>query len=181
MEYVALGIAVVALLAALVGRAKAAGLTTLAQDSQRDARRMSENLAEGVEKELGVMRRQLAEVAAGDAPTREMILDGRLWRDVSSPEGRAMLEAGGLHVLDVRAPQETAAGVIPGAQLIPVDQLQERMRELPKDGKPTLIYCAGGGRSAAACEFLSGEGFDGLYNLSGGFGSWGGSVEKQDS
>ena len=181
MEYVALGIAVVALLAALVGRAKVAGLTTLAQDAQRDARRMSENLAEGVEKELSVMRRQLVEVAAGNAPTREMILDGRLWRDVSSPEGQAMLEAGGLHVLDVRAPQETAAGVIPGAQLIPVDQLQERMRELPKDGKPTLIYCAGGGRSAAACEFLSGEGFDGLYNLSGGFGSWGGSVEKQNS
>jgi rhodanese-related sulfurtransferase len=35
-----------------------------------------------------------------------------------------------------------------------------------------LIYCAGGGRSAAACEFLASKGYTNLHNLEGGFGAW---------
>ena len=74
--------------------------------------------------------------------------------------------------------QETAGGIIPGAQLIPIEELEERAREVRRSEKPLLIYCAGGGRSAAACEFLSGQGQLGLQNLSGGIGSWGGAVTR---
>ena len=41
-------------------------------------------------------------------------------------------------MLDVRTSAETAGGVIPGAILIPVDELEARVRELPKDGRATL-------------------------------------------
>ena len=52
------------------------------------------------------------------------------------------------------------------------DELEARAHELPKDGKPLVIYCAAGVRSAAACEYLSSLGHDGLYNLAGGFAAW---------
>ena len=41
-------------------------------------------------------------------------------------------------------------------------------------GKPLLVCCAGGSRSAAACEFLSQQGYAGLHNLEGGMNSWSG-------
>ena len=50
--------------------------------------------------------------------------------------------------------------------------------EIPRDGRRTLVYCAGGSRSAAACEFLSREGYDELYNLEGGFQAWSGPRAK---
>jgi rhodanese-related sulfurtransferase len=41
-----------------------------------------------------------------------------------------------------------------------------------------LVYCAGGGRSAAACEFLSRSGFENVFNLEGGFMSWSGPTAR---
>ena len=63
---------------------------------------------------------------------------------------------------------ETAAGVIEGAVLIPMDEIEERKRELPTDGRAMLVYCAAGGRSAAVCDHLSKEGFENLHNLDRG-------------
>ena len=67
-------------------------------------------------------------------------------------------------------------GIIPGAQLLPMDDIDDRKHELPTD-KPLLVYCAGGGRSASVCEHLS-DGPYQLMNLTGGFGSWDGPVER---
>jgi hydroxyacylglutathione hydrolase len=67
-----------------------------------------------------------------------------------------------------------AAGIIPGAILIPIDEIETRMKEIPRDGRTTLVYCASGGRSAAACEFLSRAGWGELMNLEGGFSAWNG-------
>jgi len=78
----------------------------------------------------------------------------------------------------VRTAQETALGIIPGALHIPVDELPQRAREIPKDARTKLVYCAGGGRSAAACEYLSEQGFVELYNLESGFAGWNGPREK---
>ncbi|MND04317.1 molybdopterin biosynthesis protein MoeB [compost metagenome] len=55
---------------------------------------------------------------------------------------------------------------------MPIDELERRMRELPQTGKPWLVYCAGGSRSAAACEFLARAGHGEVMNLEGGFQSW---------
>jgi rhodanese-related sulfurtransferase/rubrerythrin len=70
-------------------------------------------------------------------------------------------------LLDVRQPGEYEEEHIPGATLIPLPQLHDRYRELDP-GKPTLAYCAIGGRSRVAAQLLSGQGFKEVYNLSGG-------------
>ena len=88
------------------------------------------------------------------------------------------LEGRAARFLDVRTPSEVAQGKIPGALHIPLDDLERRRGELPRDGRTTLIYCAGGGRSAAACDYLSREGWTDLVNLEGGIQSWTGPLER---
>ncbi len=146
----------------------------LVEDVRQELRRRVENLKGEIGAELATQRRLLAEIAAGEVLSRDQVLEGRLWKDVDVREALALVESGRVHLLDVRTPQETASGILPGAQLIPVDQLEGRLAELPKDDRPTLVYCAAGGRSAAACEFLESTGRRGLLNLAGGYSSWNG-------
>jgi rhodanese-related sulfurtransferase len=178
MVYVAIVIAVLALVVAIAARGTAAGFKQNLEDVQADARRRAENALEEAKQETAQLRRLLARVAAGAKLSPEMIEEGRLWHDLSPVEGVQMHAAGGVRIIDVRTPQETAMGIIAGAQLIPVDELESRLKELPKDGRKMLVYCAGGGRSAAACEFLSAQGYEELYNLGGGFQSWTGPTAK---
>jgi rhodanese-related sulfurtransferase len=178
MEIAALVVAVVALIVALSARAKAGGLARGVEEAERSARRTAENLAGEVEAEHAKLRRLLAEVAGGADVTPEMIAEGRLWRDLTAREAQAMLAAGELRLLDVRSPGETAGGVIPGAQLVPIEELEQRWREVPRGAQRTLVYCAMGSRSAAACEFLSQQGYSGLYNLEGGIGAWTGAIAR---
>lgn len=78
-----------------------------------------------------------------------------------------------LCILDVRQPKEYEKGHIPGAVLIPIAQLPERLDELdPKI--PTIVYCAIGGRSRAGASILQDAGFSGSFNLKGGFNEWNG-------
>ncbi len=71
-------------------------------------------------------------------------------------------------LLDVRNPPELAnIGAIPGAVNIPVDQLRNRLAELPKD-KEILITCQVGLRGHVAYCILANNGFK-ARNLSGGF------------
>lgn len=178
MVYVALGLAVLACLIALAALAKAAHAARELEDARSEARRSASNVREELEEQLATTRKLLALISEGARPTRDMILEGQLWRDVDGAEAGRMQTEGGLRIVDVRTPQETAGGVIPGAILIPIDLLEQRAAELPRDGKRTLIYCAGGGRSAAACEFLSAQGFREVYNLAGGIGTWKGPLQK---
>ena len=43
--------------------------------------------------------------------------------------------------------------MVPGAQWIPMDQIEDRLEELPRD-QPLIVYCAGGVRSVNVCQFL---------------------------
>ena len=70
-------------------------------------------------------------------------------------------------VLDVRMPAEIQAGAIPGAMNIPLDDLRERLGELPK-GKEILVTCQVGLRGYLACRILTQKGFN-CRNLSGGY------------
>jgi phage shock protein E len=161
-------------LAALVALGRASAARAAAADAEREARRRADNAGDEAKREIATLRQLLAVVASGGKLTREQVLEGRLWADVSPEEGKRLVESSAVRLLDVRTPGETSGGIIPGAVLIPVDQLEARLRELPKEGKRLLVYCAGGGRSAAACEFLSQQGFNDLANLEGGFGAWSG-------
>ncbi len=76
-------------------------------------------------------------------------------------------QEGAYTLLDVRQPWEYEEDHIPGAKLVPLSDLKEGTQKLdPK--KPTLVYCAVGGRSRVAAQLLSGRGFQEVYNLSGG-------------
>jgi len=82
---------------------------------------------------------------------------------------------GSMTVLDVRQPKEYNESHIPGAKLIPLPELKDRMDELDPD-KQTVIYCAIGGRSRIAAQMLSAKGFSKVYNLTGGIKAWNGNV-----
>ena len=80
---------------------------------------------------------------------------------------------GAYTLLDVRQPREYEESRIPGATLIPLPQLSDRLKELDPE-KPVLAYCAIGGRSRAAAQLLAGQGFKEVYNLKGGIKAWNG-------
>ena len=174
------GFAPAALLVGMLARGRARLLAARVDDLERELRRRCEGLSSAVDTELGKQRTLLARVAGGEAIDAEMIREGRLWRELSPEQGKALFDELGaeLLLLDVRTPAEQSGGVIPGARLLPLDELEERIAELPRDGRRVLVYCAGGGRSAAACEFLSHEGIGGLHNLAGGISAWPGPVKR---
>jgi len=74
---------------------------------------------------------------------------------------------GSVFLLDSRTPSEFSKGHVEGFVNIPVDELRERINEIPA-GKPVYIMCQTGLRSYIACRILSGLGFD-CYNFSGGY------------
>lgn len=74
------------------------------------------------------------------------------------------------HLLDVREPLEFEAGAIPGAHLIPLGRIRERLAELPK-GREIAVYCAVGIRGYLAERILRQHGFK-VRNLSGGYTTW---------
>lgn len=94
---------------------------------------------------------------------------------VTTPEATvadadAMLESRGPAVLDVRRSTEFAEGHIPGALNIAHTRLLARLPEVPV-GRPVLVHCRGGARSAVACSLLQKHGYD-VTNLAGGFLAW---------
>ena len=77
--------------------------------------------------------------------------------------------AGGATVIDVRTPGEFAAGSIPGARLVPVDELRDRVDELPEG--LLVVHCAVGIRGHTAVRILAQLGRDAV-NLDGGYKTW---------
>ena len=76
-------------------------------------------------------------------------------------------------LLDVRTPEEVAAGVIPTAKSMNFydENFQNSLQELDKT-KPVFVYCKSGGRSGKACGILKEMGFNEIYDLEGGYTSW---------
>ncbi len=75
-------------------------------------------------------------------------------------------------LLDVRQDWEYEEFHIPGAFLLPLSELADRIGELPQN-KPVIVYCASGKRSAAAASLLAGQGFTAI-NMLGGAMAWNG-------
>jgi len=96
----------------------------------------------------------------------ENIVSGKLkqffWHDVEN-----LPRDGSVFLLDTRTPYEVMNGKIDGFVNIPLDELRERIDEIPKD-KPVYVHCHSGLRSYLACRILIGNGYD-CYNLAGGW------------
>lgn len=102
----------------------------------------------------------------------------RRWAELGREQVAGFVDRVNPRLLDVRTPGETRFGVIPGAVLIPLQELPARVEELPRDGRPTVVYCAHGVRSTYACGFLDRLDFPEIYNLSGGVATWPRDLER---
>ena len=74
------------------------------------------------------------------------------------------------YLLDVREPDEWAAGHAPTARLLPMSELIERIDELPDDD-PLYVVCRSGGRSARVVAYLANQGYPAV-NVDGGMQAW---------
>jgi rhodanese-related sulfurtransferase len=74
-------------------------------------------------------------------------------------------------VIDVRDDYEYNDGHIPGATLVPLGQIPNRVDEIPKD-KTVIAVCRSGNRSSQATNFLRQQGFDNVHNMTGGMNAW---------
>jgi hydroxyacylglutathione hydrolase len=74
-------------------------------------------------------------------------------------------------IVDVRAAPERARTHIDGSLHLPLNHLAERLSEIPA-GRPVIVHCAGGYRSAIAASLLQSHGFTGVSELAGGIAAW---------
>jgi rhodanese-related sulfurtransferase len=87
-----------------------------------------------------------------------------------TPEAAGAALRDGALALDVREPEEWAAGHMNGSVWIPLGELQARAGELPRD-RPLVVVCRSGSRSRYAADALVAAGWD-ASNLSGGLHAW---------
>jgi rhodanese-related sulfurtransferase len=85
-------------------------------------------------------------------------------------EELARLRGEGVPLVDVREPDEWQEFRVPGAQLLPLGEVHERIDEVPADGT-VYVICKSGGRSAKAVELLRARGVDAV-NVAGGSLAW---------
>jgi NADPH-dependent 2,4-dienoyl-CoA reductase/sulfur reductase-like enzyme/rhodanese-related sulfurtransferase len=104
----------------------------------------------------------LAGMAAQNVLNGDVIL--AQWDEVAS------LDPITTFLLDVRRPEERALGFIPGSAHIPLDELRQRLSELPRD-REIITYCQSGQRSYIAARILSQHGFR-VRNLTGAYRTW---------
>jgi hydroxyacylglutathione hydrolase len=108
----------------------------------------------------------------GDEAVEAWVAGGRkldaVWQ--TNPDELAK-ELDEVTVLDVRGFYEWEAGHLRDAENIPVGYLADRLEEIPH-GRPLVVYCQTGSRSAIAASLLKSQGFDNVSNLTGGYVAW---------
>ena len=76
-------------------------------------------------------------------------------------------------LIDVREPDEVAAGAIAGSKPLPRGQLEHKIDTITTDkNQPIVCYCGGGGRSALAAQSLKKMGFKNAMSLASGYKGW---------
>ena len=98
-------------------------------------------------------------------------------QEISAKELKAKMDRKEKFVLiDVREPNEFEINKIPGAKLIPLGSLPDRVSELDSADE-IVVNCHFGGRSAKACDLLQKIGFKKVKNLAGGIDAWSNDVD----
>ena len=126
----------------------------------------------------------------GDSPTIKALIDYDQFCGVRGQEAPAPQTVGGEitvldlkramdsgknpFILDVREPQEYQINRIPGSVLIPLGQVASRVEEIraAAEGRPIVVQCKMGGRSAKATQLLRQQGLERAQNLKGGILAW---------
>ena len=101
-----------------------------------------------------------------------MTNDQKAFREVTAAEAVA-LSRDGYRVIDVREQGEWDAGHIPGATLLPLADVPQRIGEVqPDKDAPLLLHCAVGGRSARAADWLTQMGYTNVVSMKAPLGHW---------
>jgi len=100
----------------------------------------------------------------------ESIAGGELYRRLAT--GKSIV------LLDVRTESEFALSHIPGSVLIPLQELESRVDEVPNSGQPIAVICTHGQRSLSACQLLAQHQLSPLFALEGGLDSWPGPLNN---
>jgi rhodanese-related sulfurtransferase len=106
----------------------------------------------------------------GATPTAAAPESTSLPPEVDVAGGGAMRDAGAF-VLDVREPSEWAEVHIPGATLIPLGELEQRVAEVPRE-RDVLVVCRSGNRSAQGRDIIRAAGFERVTSMAGGMNDW---------
>lgn len=101
---------------------------------------------------------------------REISVSGTYPKEITVKQA-ASKKVAGAFILDVRELQEFVQGHIPGAVMIPLGQLKDRVNELPKD-KDIVVVCLSGARSRTGLEILREKGYEKSSSLAGGMKAW---------
>ena len=92
-------------------------------------------------------------------------------QNLTAKQANELITSGTVDVVDVRDPSEWSTGHIPGARLVPLEQLRSGAKAaLPRDG--VLFVCAAGMRSQTAARLAASLGLATIYNLNGGTRGW---------
>lgn len=95
------------------------------------------------------------------------------WLQIAPADALDFIDTIAPFVLDVRNPDEFAAGHVEGAVLIPLGELDARIAELPQDlDTPMLVYCKVGIRGNFGLAYLKMLGFTNVRNIRGGIDAW---------
>jgi adenylyltransferase/sulfurtransferase len=93
--------------------------------------------------------------------------------EIDATHARDRIESGEPVVVDVREQDEWDEGHIPGAVHVPRGHLESRIERLaPDTGRPVVVYCSAGNRSAFAAKTLTDLGYEDVVSLAGGFTDW---------
>jgi rhodanese-related sulfurtransferase len=77
-----------------------------------------------------------------------------------------------VHLVDIREGHEVQHGYAVDAQLIPMNDIPQRLDDLPDKDARVVIYCAVGGRSYGVTGYLRDQGWTDVWSLVGGFGAY---------
>lgn len=80
-------------------------------------------------------------------------------------------EGKSVRLVDIRSEAEFAAGMIPGAEKLPMHLIPLKLNEFSSD-ELVVLYCRSGARSAQATGYMQQQGYDQVYNLRGGIITW---------
>jgi len=136
------------------------------------------------------LRRDPACPICGDAPTIRSLTDsevscaapagaGPRQRTITAVELLSRLARDDAPLLlDVRTAEEWAIGRLPGALHLPVQELDGRLHEIPRD-REIVVYCHHGVRGETAAGVLQHNGYEQVHNLEGGIDAWSATVDPE--
>jgi rhodanese-related sulfurtransferase len=93
------------------------------------------------------------------------------YETINTEQAKQLIDAKSVEIIDVRTPEEYAAGHVPGSKLLPLQEIDTWYSNLDPN-KKYLMVCRSGNRSGQASDYLAGKGFTHIVNMAGGMNNW---------